>query len=94
MKFGYQTAGRIGSWTILVNREDSHNKFWAFKRDDNDSSVIVRWGRIGTIGQSETFNYNIVRNRLNEKLNKGYRYADNSEITKFFNQEMLTLWQL
>lgn len=53
-------------------------KFWECER--RGSTVTVRWGRVGTPGQTKTFNFDndvhaivFARNKISEKLGKGYR---------------------
>lgn len=55
------------SWTILVNRNEGHNKFWS-----HNELGDVHWGRIGTRGQSGRYGMDTVLRRENEKLNEGY----------------------
>jgi predicted DNA-binding WGR domain protein len=37
----------------MINTKDNHNKFWSITKATRGLSVIVRWGRIGTNGQSQ-----------------------------------------
>lgn len=64
---------------ILVQQSSEHNKFWAGKLDESTCSVIVRWGRIGTKGQSQTKTFSSAYSaadhldtKLREKMRKGY----------------------
>lgn len=64
---------------ILIQKEDNHNKFWAAHWDDNTNLVHVRWGRMGTAGQSQTKPFtnsyeaiNFIDNKYREKIRKGY----------------------
>jgi len=64
---------------ILVQQSSEHNKFWAGQLHEATCSVDVRWGRIGTKGQSQTKSFSTVYaaanhldNKLREKQRKGY----------------------
>jgi predicted DNA-binding WGR domain protein len=71
---------------IVVQRSGNHNKFWAAWWDENTNQVHVRWGRIGTKGQSQTKDFpsrwqatNFIDNKYNEKRRKGYTHEYNGE---------------
>lgn len=64
---------------ILIHQGDEHNKFWAASWDDKTNEVNVRWGRLGTKGQSQTKKFggnyaavNFIDNKFREKRRKGY----------------------
>jgi len=64
---------------ILVQQGDGHNKFWAAYVDEKTNIAHVRWGRIGTKGQSQDKPfpgfYNaaaFLDTKFNEKKRKGY----------------------
>jgi predicted DNA-binding WGR domain protein len=64
---------------ILIQQEQKHNKFWAAYWDDATNTVYVRWGRIGTKGQSQMKSFgsstgavSFIAKKYNEKLRKGY----------------------
>ena len=77
------------SWTILVNRSGSHNKFWAYK------SNTIRWGRLGTMGVERVgFDVTNIRMRAMKKLGNGYRYATDDEYAEFFPDKRLMLWEV
>ena len=70
---------RFKKETIVVHQGDGHNKFWAAQLDTNTHTVSVRWGRIGTKGQSQTKGFgseyqaaNFIDSKLSEKRRKGY----------------------
>lgn len=65
---------------ILVHQGAEHNKFWAAHYDDKTNEVHVRWGRIGTKGQSQTKKFgsqyqavNFIDTKFREKCRKGYK---------------------
>jgi predicted DNA-binding WGR domain protein len=71
---------------ILVHQGDEHNKFWAAWWDEQTDLVHVRWGRIGTKGQSKTHNksgrYSSIRfieSKFDEKRRKGYTDKHNGK---------------
>lgn len=64
---------------ILIHTGDIHNKFWAASWDDKTNKVNVRWGRIGTKGQSQVKDFggkvaaiNFIDGKFREKCRKGY----------------------
>ena len=64
---------------ILIHQGAEHNKFWAASWDEQNNEVNVRWGRIGTKGQSQTKRFggryeavNFIDNKYREKRRKGY----------------------
>lgn len=62
----------------FVYNSDSENshKFWEYDYDDVGRILVVRWGRIGTAGQSKTFREQSpmdVQNRAATKMAKGYK---------------------
>lgn len=64
---------------ILVQQRGEHNKFWAAHWDDQANKVHVRWGRLGTKGQSQVKDFgsqgqaiNFIENKFHEKRRKGY----------------------
>ena len=55
--------------------KNSHKFYLVINYKTNDE-YIVRWGRIGTKGQYKIYNgYNIIYDKINEKINKGYTYT-------------------
>jgi predicted DNA-binding WGR domain protein len=75
-------ANRRGlSWEIRLehrglnenNSSGRSSKFWSVETIDGEShSLIVRWGRIGTSGQSQRKPYSEALDRLRAKLTEGY----------------------
>lgn len=68
---------------IVVQQEGAHNKFWAAYWDESKGEVKVRWGRIGTSGQSQTKKFrdlydasSFINQKYNEKRRKGYDNKD------------------
>jgi|GEM_PF-6466105 len=64
---------------ILVQQDDTHNKFWAAWWDEKTNQVHVRWGRLGTRGQSQTKDFpgswkaaSFISGKFSEKSRKGY----------------------
>jgi len=82
-------------WNVLINT-DGHSKFWAFIV--SDSSVRVRWGKIGTCGQEQKVDgensFNYIFSKVSEKLRKGYRWASNPQDAKLIPDEVKILWEM
>lgn len=62
---------------ILIQQEEQHNKFWAGRLENK--TVYIRWGRLGTKGQSQEKEFageyaaaNFLQTKFNEKKRKGY----------------------
>ncbi len=73
--------------TILIQQEDEHNKFWSAVMDEKTFKVVIRWGRLGTKGQSQEKEFNaeyaagrFIEQKMGEKRRKGYQ---NIEKKKF-----------
>jgi hypothetical protein len=76
-------------WTILVLREDNHDKFWAY------NGTRIRFGRIGSIGVEGSYeNEYKVQSKINEKLNKGYRHCTAEEVNELFPSKILSMWEV
>lgn len=57
---------------IKVDTRANNNKFYELTELPN-GGVRARWGRVGAVGQSQTYNYpGAFREKLNEKQRKGY----------------------
>jgi predicted DNA-binding WGR domain protein len=61
------------------NTLPGHNKFWEITVNEQTCEAVVRWGRIGTRGQSKTHHFTsrveaaqFGEDIINEKLAKGY----------------------
>jgi len=62
------------------NRSRWSEKFWeVLCRDPASGYVTVRWGKIGSNGQSQTKLWVHIRSRVQEKLDEGYKYADSTQ---------------
>ncbi len=64
-----------------VDPDENHFKFWSYSYNDATRVLQVTWGRIGTRGQSKTFNGQssvAVHERVAEKIRKGYTRAGGS----------------
>ena len=64
---------------ILIHQSEEHNKFWAAGWDEQTNQVHVRWGRIGTKGQSKDHSFDsqytavrFIETKFSEKRRKGY----------------------
>ena len=64
---------------ILIHAGGVHNKFWAAGLDEQTNQVHVRWGRIGTKGQSKDHSFDgkyaaahFIETKFCEKRRKGY----------------------
>jgi len=82
------------NWNILIHTEDGHNKFWAFFINTNNS-VRVRWGKIGTYGQEQQVanGFDYIISKVNEKLNKGYRWASPQD-NALIPESIKVLWEM
>ena len=66
----------------FIHDRGKHNKFWSYETDSNHN-VTVSWGRLGTKGQSKTFEFDsswaaqgFAEKKVHEKKRKGYREVD------------------
>lgn len=64
---------------MLVNTNYPHRKFWAARVGSTGSTVVVRWGRIGTFGQTQVKKFESNRaavaffwKKVDEKRGRGY----------------------
>jgi|3_EtaG_2_1085321.scaffolds.fasta_scaffold00108_14 predicted DNA-binding WGR domain protein len=76
-------ADRYKEEKIVVQRGTGHNKFWAAHWSEATNTVYVRWGRLGTKGQSREKNFgsswaaaNFIDTKYREKKRKGYTNLD------------------
>lgn len=75
---------------ILINSDGNHNKFWTIKLDEANCAVVIRWGRIGTTGQTQVKTFDtitgacsFISSKLSNKVIKGYTDTINGvKITK------------
>jgi predicted DNA-binding WGR domain protein len=70
---------------ILINSDGTSNKFWTYEIDQ-DCTVITKWGRVGTAGQTKPFKFTTLmeaegfgRAKVEEKIGRGYH-----EVTEHF----------
>lgn len=56
----------------LVCTEKGHNKWYEMEEKDHGKSFEVRYGKIGTTGQTGAYNIGMWEKKLREKLAKGY----------------------
>ena len=68
-----------------INDKGKHNKFWSYEIDDKNN-VVIRWGRMGTKGQSKAYAFNskwdadhFVDKKIGEKIRKGYKKVETEE---------------
>ena len=73
----------------LICNDGHHNKFWSYQIQD-DTSVEIIWGRIGTPGSRQTRTFpnhrammKFIDKKVNEKMAKGYHEMADQE----FNEE-------
>ena len=81
-------------WNILIHT-DGHYKFWAFFLNPN-GNVRFRWGKIGTYGQEQEV-YDgkaYLISKVNEKLNKGYRWAISPKDNALLPESIKVLWEI
>lgn len=71
----------------LIQQEDEHNKFWTAVMDPKTHKVTIRWGRIGTKGQSQEKDFSgeyaagrFIEGKMSEKTRKGYRTIDKKKL--------------
>jgi predicted DNA-binding WGR domain protein len=64
---------------ILIQQSEGHNKFWAAWWDETTNKVHIRWGRLGSRGQSQIKDFpgswkagSFISGKYSEKLRKGY----------------------
>ncbi len=64
---------------LLSNVDNNNNKFWMASLED-DSSVHIHWGRVGTTGATQDKKFSdissaqhFIQTKIKEKLNKGYQ---------------------
>lgn len=76
-------ADKFKKENILIQQEDSHNKFWAAQMDAKTFKVSIRWGRLGTKGQSQEKDFereyaaaDFIATKMREKTRKGYTPID------------------
>jgi predicted DNA-binding WGR domain protein len=82
------------TWKILVNRDNGHDKFWAYK-NAGDDVIKVRYGRIGSIGVELSYDEGQFLDKWSEKLgHKGYREATQQEVAVLFPQKILMMWEV
>jgi len=65
--------------TIYINTGKNHNKFWIVNIDKQTLTATIRWGRLGTQGQSQIKQFNndwlllnFIETKVIEKQRKGY----------------------
>ncbi len=80
-----------------INLANNNYKFWEAElgEDDSSTTLIVRWGRIGTRGQSKTYEFvshsaalwNYYE-KIAEKQRKGYQTTTTVSATPSVSQEI------
>jgi len=82
---------------IVVQQSGTHNKFWAAWWDEKKKKVVVRWGRLGTKGQSKEHSHSdvysasrFIDTKFREKRRKGYSENDDKgrKITQSIFEQM------
>jgi len=70
----------------LIHNEGKHNKFWSYDIY-NDYTVVCRWGRLGTKGQSNRKEFksswtaeDFATNKMGQKIRKGYKVVDDGQL--------------
>ena len=56
--------------SCLINKNGKHNKFWEIEGRTQSENVVIRYGRIGTVGTTLTKNFAYAKKKLHEKLRK------------------------
>ncbi len=82
--------------TILVYDADNSNKFWAAQMDENTFKVTIRWGRLGTKGQSQEKDFaaeyvagRFIESKMSEKRRKGYRTIEKKKFDELCIQSAI-----
>lgn len=64
---------------VFHNTSEGHNKFWSVSVDPVTNTVTKKWGKIGTVGQSQQYHYSspdaantAAKEWIAEKVKKGY----------------------
>ena len=65
-----QNPDNISGWSA---------KFWRLDPVRGSGDLRATWGKIGTAGQSKVYTADEGRQKVNEKLRKGYVYADRDD---------------
>jgi predicted DNA-binding WGR domain protein len=72
---------------IYINRTDASNKFWSYEPQGNN--VLVKWGRVGTTGQSKLHTFGstherdrYINNIVSEKEDKGYKVVTEEKLNE------------
>lgn len=71
-------ARRNRPWTLRMECVDpatNTSKFWYATGRGRNEAVETAWGRIGSQPQFKLVSFDVFRDRVNEKLGKGYDYA-------------------
>jgi len=70
---------------IYVNTLGTSNKFWIYESNSN-THVTIKWGRIGSIGQSQIKQFynkykmdSFIETKVAEKINEGYKQVSDDE---------------
>ena len=68
----------------LIHDGGKHNKFWSYDIDDTTHDVTIRWGRLGTNGQSKIYKFtshwyaqDFADKKARGKRRKGYAEMEN-----------------
>lgn len=63
----------------LIQSKGKHNKFWSYEINDATYDVTVKWGRLGTKGQTKVYKFvslwaaqSFADKKVREKQRKGY----------------------
>lgn len=82
--------------TILVYDADNSNKFWAAQMDKKTFKVTIRWGRLGTKGQSQEKDFageyaagRFIESKMGEKTRKGYRPIEKKKFDELVIQSAI-----
>lgn len=75
---------------IYICKTAQHNKFWSYEiQSDPSYTVLVRWGRLGLDGQSQTQSFSsraamqaFIDSKIKEKVKKGYAQSTKEEHKK------------
>ena len=59
--------------------EEGHNKYWHIIFERSTQQYVAYWGRIGTKGQSIVYDEKKAKQRIKEKVKKGYVRKDRFE---------------
>jgi predicted DNA-binding WGR domain protein len=81
---------------ILIHQDGDHNKFWVSTIDEKTFKATIRWGRLGTKGQSQEKEFSaeylavsFVHGKMAEKTRKGYNQINKKKFDQLCIQSAI-----